>query len=88
MAVYRYPQEVHDFVKKWAPKLRDQDYYDLFEESDPIDVSRWRTHSKDHPPRRQEHPADSIYPQMPEDDPGPSMDTTPSHYPQMPEDDS
>ena len=25
MAVYRYPQEVHDFVKKWAPKLRDQD---------------------------------------------------------------
>ena len=70
------------------PKLRDEDYYDLFEESEPIDVSRWRTHSKDHPPRRQEHPADSIYPQMPEDDPGPSMDTTPSHYPQMPEDDS
>lgn len=25
MAVYRYPQEVHDFVKKWAPKLRDDD---------------------------------------------------------------
>lgn len=25
MAVYRYPQEVHDFVKKWSPKLRDQD---------------------------------------------------------------
>lgn len=25
MGVYRYPQEVHDFVKKWAPKLRDQD---------------------------------------------------------------
>lgn len=25
MAVYRYPQEVHDFVKKWAPKLRDED---------------------------------------------------------------
>lgn len=23
--VYKYPQEVHDFVKKWAPKLRDQD---------------------------------------------------------------
>ena len=25
MAVYRYPQEVHDFVKKWSPKRRDQD---------------------------------------------------------------
>ena len=25
MAVYRYPQEVHDFVKEWAPKLRDKE---------------------------------------------------------------
>lgn len=25
MAVHGYPQEVHDFVRKWAPKLRDQD---------------------------------------------------------------
>lgn len=25
MAVYRYPQEIHDFVKKWSPKLRDND---------------------------------------------------------------
>lgn len=25
MAVYRYPQEVHEFVKKWSPKLRDDD---------------------------------------------------------------
>ena len=25
MAVYKYPQEVHDFVKKWSPKLRDQE---------------------------------------------------------------
>lgn len=23
--IYRYPQEVHDFVKEWAPKLRDRD---------------------------------------------------------------
>lgn len=23
--IYRYPQEVHDFVKKWSPKLRDAD---------------------------------------------------------------
>ena len=25
MAVYRYPQEVHDLVKEWAPKLRDRE---------------------------------------------------------------
>lgn len=25
MGVYRYPPEVHEFVKKWAPKLRDDD---------------------------------------------------------------
>lgn len=25
MAIYRYPPEVHDFVKKWSYKLRDQD---------------------------------------------------------------
>ena len=25
MAVYRYPPEVHEFVKEWAPKLRDQE---------------------------------------------------------------
>ena len=25
MAVYSYPKEVHEFVKKWAPKLRDED---------------------------------------------------------------
>ena len=25
MAVYRYPPEVHEFVKKWATALRDDD---------------------------------------------------------------
>lgn len=25
MAVYRYPQEIHDLVKEWAPKLRDSE---------------------------------------------------------------
>ena len=25
MAIYRYPPEVHEFVKEWAPKLRDQE---------------------------------------------------------------
>ena len=25
MAIYRYPPEVHEFVKEWAPKLRDRE---------------------------------------------------------------
>ena len=25
MAIYRYPPEVHEFVKEWAPKMRDQE---------------------------------------------------------------
>ena len=25
MSIYRYPPEVHEFVKKWSPKLRDRD---------------------------------------------------------------
>jgi len=29
--------------------IRDEDYYDLFEEDAPIDISRWRTHSQDNP---------------------------------------
>ena len=87
IAIVLYPT-ITAIARHRRPKLRDEDYYDLFEESEPIDVSRWRTHTKDHPPRQQEHPADSLYPRMPEDDPGPSADTTPTHYPQMPEDDS
>ena len=29
--------------------IRDEDYYDLFEEDTPIDISRWRTHGMDNP---------------------------------------
>ena len=42
IAIVLYPT-VTAIVRHRNPKLRDQDYYDLFEESDPIDVSRWRT---------------------------------------------
>ena len=28
MAIYRYPPEVHEFVKKWAPQLRDDELAD------------------------------------------------------------
>ena len=42
IAIVLYPT-ITAIVRHRNPKLRDQDYYDLFEESDPIDVSRWRT---------------------------------------------
>ena len=42
IAIVLYPT-VTAIVRHRNPRLRDQDYYDLFEESDPIDVSRWRT---------------------------------------------
>ena len=29
--------------------VRDEDYYDLFEEDAPIDISQWRTHGEDNP---------------------------------------
>ena len=29
--------------------VRDEDYYELFEEDAPIDISQWRTHSEDNP---------------------------------------
>ena len=87
IAIVLYPT-ITAIVRHRRPKLRDEDYYDLFEESAPIDVSTWRTHAKDHTPRHPDHP-DSIYPQMPEDENHePVSDVTPSRYPQMlPDDD-
>ena len=67
------------------PKLRDEDYYDLFEESQPIDTSRWRTHAKDHPPRPAERK--SRYPEMPEDQDDRPGKIKNSRYPRLPEDD-
>lgn len=42
IAIVLYPT-ITAIARHRNPKLRNQDYYDLFEESDPIDVSRWRT---------------------------------------------
>ena len=85
IAIVLYPT-ITAIVRHRRPKLRDEDYYDLFEESAPIDVSTWRTHAKDHIPRHADS-SESIYPQMPEDeDHEPVSDVTPTNYPQMPED--
>lgn len=53
IAIVLYPT-VTAIVRHRNPRLRDQDYYDLFEESDPIDVSRWRTEQVEED--RQEEP--------------------------------
>jgi len=46
IAIVLYPT-VTAIWKHRRPVLRDEDYYDLFEESEPIDVSSWRTSAKD-----------------------------------------
>ena len=45
IAIVLYPT-ITAIARRRRPKLRDQDYYDQFEESDPIDTSRWRTHGR------------------------------------------
>ena len=53
IAIVLYPT-VTAIARHRNPRLRDQDYYDLFEESDPIDISRWRTEQVEE--ERQEEP--------------------------------
>ena len=53
--------------------LRDEDYYDLFEESDPIDTSFWRTnpgestHHSSHEMHSEDHGVDPLW--MTDDEP-------------------
>jgi hypothetical protein len=61
IAIVLYPT-ITAIARHRRPKLRNEEYYDQFEESDPIDISHWRTNPKDHPPRQSE------YPEMPEDE--------------------
>jgi len=46
IAIVLYPT-VTAIWKRRRPVLRDEDYYDLFEETAPIDTSSWRTKAKD-----------------------------------------
>ena len=84
IAIVLYPT-ITAIARHRRPKLRDEDYYDLFEESQPIDTSRWRTHAKDHPPRPAERK--SRYPEMPEDQDARPGKIKNSRYPRLPEDD-
>lgn len=43
IAIVLYPT-ITAIARHRRPTLQDDDYFDTFEESDPIDVSRWRTH--------------------------------------------
>ena len=53
IAIVLYPT-VTAIARHRNPRLRDQDYYDLFEESDPIDITRRRTEQVEE--ERQEEP--------------------------------
>ncbi|MDD3347606.1 MAG: DUF1576 domain-containing protein [Oscillibacter sp.] len=72
IAIVLYPT-ITAIFKHRRPVLRDEDYYDLFEENTPIDTSFWRTHRSeaDH-----EHMADAAgnrnTPRMPDDEPAES----------------
>ena len=64
-------------ARRRRPKLRNEDYYDLFEETTPIDTSSWRTKEHAHDvgktiqeerAREQEQGARSARPSLPEDD--------------------
>lgn len=74
IAIVLYPT-ITAIARHRRPKLRDEDYYDLFEEDQPIDTSTWRTHEKVSG-QRVEEPADSVpdsrFPDLPEDADDPS----------------
>ena len=70
IAIVLYPT-ITAIVRHRRPKLRDEDYYDLFEESEPIDTSRWRTHKDPDggdPVPEGGHIHVSRFPEMPEDE--------------------
>lgn len=73
IAIVLYPT-VTAIWKRRRPVLRDEDYYDLFEESDPIDTSSWRTSAKDsdHVSGHLLHPEDG---EMPDDVPEETEET-------------
>ena len=71
IAIVLYPT-ITAIARHRRPHLRDEDYYDLFEEDTPIDVSAWHNHRKDHhieaPEGSHNMMHESVYPQMPEDE--------------------
>ena len=54
IAIVLYPT-VTAIWRHRRPTLRNEDYYDLFEETAPIDVSEWRTHRKEAAPHETHH---------------------------------
>lgn len=70
IAIVLYPT-ITAIARHRRPKLRDEDYYDLFEADQPIDTSTWRTHEKAHEQKDNDSPG-SRYPEMPEDEADPT----------------
>lgn len=68
IAIVLYPT-ITAIARHRRPTLRDEDYYDLFEESAPIDVSSWRVdHNHIEPPAHSHDQQKSMYPEMPDDE--------------------
>ena len=71
IAIVLYPT-ITAIAKHRRPVLRDEDYYDLFEEDQPIDISSWRSHQnaldKDDV-RKHVTEHHSLYGDLPDDEP-------------------
>ena len=70
IAIVLYPT-ITAIAKHRRPVLRDEDYYDLFEEDKPIDISSWRTHRKLAKSMIRKHIAEhyNVYGHLPDDEP-------------------
>ena len=88
IAIVLYPT-ITAIARHRRPKLRDEDYYDLFEENQPIDTSRWRTHARDQEARRTPVAVDSHASAVPEEQDLEDLERDQeSACPKMPEDNS
>ena len=75
IAIVLYPT-ITAIARHRRPTLQDEDYYDLFEESAPIDTSTWHTGEKPLENKTVEHVAHGVFPDLPPD----SADPTELHW--------
>ena len=75
IAIVLYPT-ITAIARHRRPTLQDEDYYDLFEESAPIDTSTWHTGERPLENKTVEHVAHGVFPDLPPD----SADPTELHW--------
>lgn len=71
IAIVLYPT-ITAIARHRRPILQDEEYYDLFEESAPIDTSTWHTGEKAPENKAVEHVASGPFPELPDDEAAPS----------------